>query len=422
MISKTLFVAMWMTVTATACGSVKGEDDDVEVTIAITPANPTTTDDLVAAITGNAQGLSFRWSVNGGIRNDATTNRVAASLTIKQEVWRVEAVDGTTVLASAEVTIANSPPSAPVVTIGASPLASAPITCAAGASTDPDGDTITSSGATWTIDGAPSTATSMTAFPNDTLNVLTTHAGNVVACTVTVTDGTGSASGTAMTTVIPRVAYMARQPENVLRKIDLDTMTITDVGPLGVVFEYGDLAWDRVNQKLYMATGRGAQLNSLYTVNITTGAATLVGTHGIVDGFALGFDGTNQLFLMGTGNGNQLYRLDPVNAAATLIGTPAAGARIEGMTYDSKRQTFVGISTNGAVNTLNVTTAAATLVGTAEFLNDFGTTYDPAIDRYWVADVSNRLSEIDPTNNYMLTVKLPAIGTHAGIALALPPP
>jgi hypothetical protein len=44
---------------------------------------------------------------------------------------------------------------------------------------------------------------------------------------------------------------------------------------------------------MYWVPGRGN--NNLYTINVSTGAATLVGSHGITDMFALAYDTANDL-------------------------------------------------------------------------------------------------------------------------------
>ncbi len=404
---------------AGACGAVEGKD----VTVTISPESPTTADDLVATIEGGT-GLAFRWSVNGGVRTDQTTNRIGASLTTKHEVWTVEAVENGRALASAEVTIANSPPTLPRVTAPASPIAAAPIQCLVeGTSTDADGDPVQTS-LTWTLDGAPFAGATTTVVPNDTIPQVTTHTGNVFACTFTATEPEGSVRATATSTVAPRTAYMIKQDvtPQVLQTIDLDRGTITDVGPLDVTMQYGDLAWDRVNQKLYMIDGRGAQ--ALYTVDTATGAATLIGTHGLVDAFGLAFHpgDNNRLYLTTTGSGNTLYRMNVTTGAPTMVAAVGSQGRMEGMAFDSRRNQFVGMTVSGQVLAINAITGAAAQIGTTGGMNDFGLTYDPFIDRFWAVDVSARLISIDPTAAYAATIVAQSILSHAAIAIALPPP
>jgi hypothetical protein len=405
-----------------ACGAVE-DGDGVKITIS--PEMPTTADDLVAAIEGGS-GLAFRWSVNGGLRPDATTNRIAASLTTKREVWRVEAVRGDTALASAEVTIVNAAPTLPAVSAPATPLAGAPILCKVnGTSTDPDGDAVTVTLA-WTLNGAAFTGTTTTTAANDTVPPLASHTGDVFECTVTAADPETRATASARATVSPRLAYLVRDDvtPQVLRTIDLDRGTLNDVGPLGVQVAFGDLAWDRVNQKLYMVDGRGAK--ALYTVDTSTGAATLVGTHGLTDAFALAFNpaAQNQLFLVtAPGTQNSLYRVNPATGVPTLVANLAGStSRMEGIVFDGKRNVFVGATVSGTIHAINVNNGAITQIGTASSMNDFGMTYDPIVDKFWAVDVSGRLISIDPNANYVSAVVAQSIGLHPGIAVALPPP
>ena len=114
--------------------------------------------------------------------------------------------------------------------------------------------------------------------------------------------------------------YTVENNSSTLYTIDTTTFAVTLVGPLGVGFSYGDLAWNSGTGTLYMVDGRGGQ--SLYTVNTTTGAATLVCAHNIEDLFGLAYDtATAKLYgasLTGTG---QFYQLDTATGAATPIGS-----------------------------------------------------------------------------------------------------
>ena len=412
---------------AALLGAFGGCGDELlpEVRVTISPGAPTTADDLIATIEGQT-GLAFRWSVDGGVRADATTDRIAAQLTTKHETWRVEAIDGDTALASAEVIIANAAPTPPAAAAPASPIAAAPIPCTlAGAAADADGDPVEVTVA-WTRNGEPFAGTATTTVPDDTIPPRVSHTGDVFACTVTAADPETRATATATATVAPRIAYTIRQgvTPQVLQTIDLDTGTITGIGPLDVTFAFGDLAWDRVNQKLYMVDGRGAR--ALYTVDTATGATTLVGTHGLVDAFGLAVDpaDASRLYLVtAPGSTNTLYRVSAATGAATLIADLAGStSRMEGLAFDSKRGALVGATIAGVLGTIDVLTGAVTPVGTTNALNDFGMTYDPFVDRLWVVDVSARLISLDPDAAYAATVVAPSIGQHAAIAIALPPP
>jgi formylglycine-generating enzyme required for sulfatase activity len=126
----------------------------------ISPAHPTTTDDLAvvfaddpSAIRGLAVTVTWR---NGG--RSFTGLTLPASETTRGEVWRVEVAAtrrGKNAVDHGRVTIENAPPSLPIVTVTPeSPLErSDSIRCAATAG-DPDGDPVTMTYA-WTVNGAP---------------------------------------------------------------------------------------------------------------------------------------------------------------------------------------------------------------------------------------------------------------------------
>src|SRR5689334_8832963 len=130
-----------------ACGAVK---DPGDATVVISPSTPVTTDDLSAMVTGGPSAPTFRWSANGVVRADATTSTVGAALTTKHELWTVEVLSGSEVIATDEVTIDNSPPTAPAIALPTTSIAGGPIQCTITTpATDADGDAITNT-ASWT--------------------------------------------------------------------------------------------------------------------------------------------------------------------------------------------------------------------------------------------------------------------------------
>ena len=77
------------------------------------------------------------------------------------------------------------------------------------------------------------------------------------------------------------------------------------------------MTYDPNGDVLYMVDGR--ESNSLFAVNRSTGAATLVGSHGISDMFGLSYDSTNDVLYGNTGPG-VIYTLNVATGAATLVG------------------------------------------------------------------------------------------------------
>ncbi len=227
--------------------------------------------------------------------------------------------------------------------------------------------------------------------------------GAQLTCTVVMT-----LARSVTATFQPRgVLYTIGQSDDVLRRLDPVTLQYTDVGPLGVDFEYGDCAWSASNGTLYMVP---AVAQHLYRVNTTTGAATLVGVHGIAQLRALAvYPPTGQLYAIGSGQ--QLYRIDPATAVATLVVT--TGIVLDGLVWDSRRSRMVGLTANvggGSFYVMNLSTGAAVNLGSAGSINNNGLAYDSVIDRHWAVDTSGKLLEFDPNAGMARTER----GTNGG--------
>jgi hypothetical protein len=101
---------------------------------------------------------------------------------------------------------------------------------------------------------------------------------------------------------------------------------ITNIGVTGGV-EGGGLAYDDVHHILY-ATG----LSRLYTIDTSTGAATLVGEMGFTpDPAGLAYDPELDVLYLNDGGTHRLYQVDPDTGAATLIGANGVSASIDAL-------------------------------------------------------------------------------------------
>jgi hypothetical protein len=162
---------------------------DSSVTVSIAPAMPTSSDDLVATATGMSKsGYTIRWSRNGMVQTIAGAE-VGASEIVRGDVWKAEALEGSRVLGAASVTIGNSPPTAPTITLPMNAAPTASLVCAiVQTSFDIDGDPITYT-AQWTRNNAPFAATMTTQFANDTVPVGSVAVGDDFRCIVYASDG-----------------------------------------------------------------------------------------------------------------------------------------------------------------------------------------------------------------------------------------
>jgi len=168
------------------------------------PAAPTTLDALVATVVaggleedegleGSGLTLDYAWTVDGVASTASTSAALPASETSRGEVWSVEVnwSDGVGDPASAETTIVNSPPGAPVISITpAAPEEGESLACEiVTAATDADEDPVTYA-TTWSVDGAVAEGAP------------TTTAGETWTCTVTPSDDAAAGTPAAASVVI----------------------------------------------------------------------------------------------------------------------------------------------------------------------------------------------------------------------------
>lgn len=215
-------------------------------------------------------------------------------------------------------------------------------------------------------------------------------------CTVTMT----AARSVTATFQLRGTFYTIRQTDDMLRRLDPQTLQYTDIGTLGVDYSYGDCAWNTTNNTLYMVPYT-AQV--LYRVSTTTGVATAVGTHGIAQLRSLAFHPpTGRLYTVNTAG--QLYYLNPSTGAATFVGTP--GIPLDGLAWDSQHSRMIGLQTSvagGSLYTINLTTGAATALAAAGSINNAGLAYDPVLDHFWADDSAGALYEYDPAASWTRT-------------------
>jgi hypothetical protein len=185
-----------------------------------------------------------------------------------------------------------------------------------------------------------------------------------------------------------------------LTAIDTVTLSVTDVGPLGVGspsgLSYGGLAYDPASDQLYMIGGR--DLPNLYTVDRSTGTATLVGSYGIADLFGLEYDqGGGTLYGSQGSSGTGFYRIDPATGSPTFIANlaTASGRGVDGLGLDTLRNQLVGVvAGENSLYAIDRTTGATTLLLSGlglEFVNNAGLAYDRDLDRLWAIDATGKL-------------------------------
>jgi len=211
--------------------------------------------------------------------------------------------------------------------------------------------------------------------------------------------------------------YTVREGDDVLVEINTDTLAMKDIGPLGTTFAFGGLEY--ANGQLWMVAGRNN--NSLYTVDMKTGKATLVGAHGVQDLFGLGYDSKNGV-LYGTqfSQGQSLWELNPSNGSSKLIGNMGRG--IGGLCYNYNTDQLIGIQDGaGDLFEIDRKTAQTTLLYAGEYTNDSGLAYDGEKNGLWDIDWSGYLFYYDINNNYARKTMLSGLGAFDGLAFVPEP-
>lgn len=204
---------------------------------------------------------------------------------------------------------------------------------------------------------------------------------------------------------------------NTLVRIDTTTLAITNIGDVGVEVTNGGLAYDPNTDILYMVDGRSTA--GLYSVDRSTGAASLIGTHGLLDLAGLAFDPNNNILYGSTYSvpvdGGALHTLNTGTAAATLVGNTLD---FSGLGYDSLRDRLLGkIST--AVHVIDQTNAnpGAELANFLSGSGRRGFAYDSDLDRWWEGDEGGSLFSSDAFFGTQTQHLFGALPRLAGLAM-----
>jgi hypothetical protein len=221
------------------------------------------------------------------------------------------------------------------------------------------------------------------------------------------------------------VFYTVDENSDVLSTIDTTTGIVTPIGPLGVNYDFGDLAWDPTTGTMYMTDGWGQGIgftSTLYTVDLTSGLATPVGQMNANNIFSLVYNPTtNKLYgAVSTISPWGLYEIDRATGNATFVGDPQFG--IDGMTFRGTSGEMIGVEAGGSSPffSLDPLTGASTLLTPGPgFVNNCGIAWAPSNDRIYVIDWSGNFYEYDVTS-WTRTLLYGGLGSCDGLALAGP--
>lgn len=157
------------------------------------------------------------------------------------------------------------------------------------------------------------------------------------------------------TPVQASVIYFQPGGSSTLTRIDTTSGIETTVGDMGL----GD-SWGFTFSPTGTLYGFHRASQSLYTINTSTAALTLVGTPSLTGVEALTFDATGtQLFVT---SGSTLYSLNPANAAATSLGN--IGTTLDGLSVTPTSQNVQGIGMVAAGSVFGVDSGSLYLIDT----------------------------------------------------------
>jgi streptogramin lyase len=146
---------------------------------------------------------------------------------------------------------------------------------------------------------------------------------------------------------------------------------------------------------MYVGDSRG----NLFTVDIATGAGTLVGNNGVAM-TDIAFNPSGNLYGITFG---ELYSINPTTAAATLIGTVTnAGSTMNSLVFDSSGTLWAATSDN--IIKINTSTAAGTVVATGAYHSAGDLAFDSEGGAMFLTQDTGNLAKINQTTGAITTI------------------
>jgi uncharacterized protein DUF6923 len=122
--------------------------------------------------------------------------------------------------------------------------------------------------------------------------------------------------------------------------------------------------------------GVSSHNNGLYNINTTTGAATLIGTSGLTSFTNLGWSSATDVMYATNSGTDSLYTMNLATGAATLVGPLTGPTNPNGLAFDFNNSIMFMVDNNtDTFYSLNLATGAATAIGSTGTGNLLGLAY-----------------------------------------------
>jgi hypothetical protein len=217
------------------------------------------------------------------------------------------------------------------------------------------------------------------------------------------------------------IFYTVEENGDVLCRIDPATGVLTPIGPLGSGYAFGDLAYDPTTGTMYMTDGWGQGIgssSSLYTIDLTTGLATIVGSMGVSNVFGLVYDPqTDKLYgSSATFAPLAVYEIDRATGAASYLGD--SGQELDGLTFVGSTGEIAGLSAGqGSIWSVDRNTGSATLLAPGGgFVNNCGIAWSHSSNRVYAIDWSGKLYAYDVGSGWSRTLVRSGLPPCDGLA------
>ncbi|MBM3435028.1 MAG: hypothetical protein FJY07_02295, partial [Bacteroidetes bacterium] len=211
--------------------------------------------------------------------------------------------------------------------------------------------------------------------------------------------------------------YVINYPDNSLYSIDVTTGVSTYIGPLTGITGgqmIAGMACDKTTGVMYVTT-TDITNSDLYTINLTTGALTQIGTTGIPGLIDIAIDGTGTMYGWDLLN-DEAFIIDKSTAASTYLGPLGYDLNYaQGGNWDPlSDQIFLAAYAGGGIlMTMDKVTGALTAIGPIGASVEMDALAFPGAAENWIS-IAPPSGSVNPGGTQQMTVSFDALDIIAG--------